>query len=100
MDIVFTEFFVHIFIVHAPDTIFILDQRTENYVKAIVSEAVGKADISGAVEKDFISWRRKRGKGGDHTAENTVFVADTFFCKTCNMVACFVPADDFVKIFL
>ena len=42
----------------------------------------------------------KRGKGGDHAAENTVFVADTFFCKTCNMVACFVPADDFVKIFL
>ena len=98
MDVVCLKLCIHICIVHAPDTIFILYERAVDDFKTVVRKAAGKADIGRAVQQNSIARCSERRDCGDDASQHTIFIADAFPCQTGDMVSCFLPADDGRKV--
>ena len=75
MDFLSLQLGVHILIVHPPDTVFVLFQRTVDDLVAVVVDAHRKADVGGAVEQYAVTGGRKRGQRRYNAAQNTVLLA-------------------------
>ena len=94
MDVVLLELFVHVGVVHAPHTGFVLYQRAVHDLVAVVLQAEGEADVGGAVQQHRVAGRRKAAKRCQHAAQHAVLVADARFRQAGDAVAGRMPPDD------
>ena len=96
---IFHDFLFHVGKVHSPDTLLVFCQRRVDNVIAVVRQAVGEADIGGAVEQNIVPLGAKHVQCGDHAAQYAVFVADVFRLQAGDAVVVFLPADDGIVVF-
>ncbi len=100
MDLIFNDLLFHIVKIHAPNAVRILHERAVDDVVAVIFQAVRKTNIGGRMQQNIVPARAHYVQRADNAAQHAVFVADAFFGKARNTVACFVPADDGIKIFV
>ena len=93
------DFLFHVGKVHPPDTLLVLCQRGVDNVIAVVRQAVGKADVGGAVTQHVVPLGAKHVQCGGHAAQYAVFVADVFRLQAGDAVVVFLPADDGIVVF-
>ena len=98
MDVMIDDLLFHIFEIHAPDAIFIMNQRTVDNVVAIVFNDMRKTDIGRAVQEHIVAARTEHIQRTDNTSEHTVFVSDVFFGEIGDAFPGAVPAYDRIVI--
>ena len=100
MNMVFFDPALHVFVVHTPDSVFILHKGTQLGSPSVILQHMGEADVSGAVQQEFFTGSRESLHGGGHTAQHSVLVADVLPGQPFHAVSKPVPADDGIIIFL
>ena len=96
---VFHDFLLHIFIVHAPDAVLNHQGAVDNVV-AIVPQGVGKAHIGGAVDKHIVAPGAHDIQGRHHAAQHAVGIEDVLRCHSLHAVVPPVPGYDTFEVFL
>ena len=99
MDVLFGQMLLHVGVVHPPDVGFVLHQRGVDDVITVVGQAVGEADVGGAVHQHLIAPGADAVQRADDAAQNAVLVADGLGGQAGDAVAHRLPADDGVIIF-
>ena len=100
MDMLFFQLPLHIFKIHAPDSLFILHKRTVDNVISRIYQTACKADISRRMHQHMISFGTKYSQCTKDTPKHTIFVSDTFFRQTTRTMPRFLPFYNRFKIFL
>ena len=100
MDVLLLQAALHVRKVHAPDVCFVFYQGRVDDLIAVVFQAMGKANVGGAVEEYLVTPGTDTVQGADNAAQNPVFIADVLFGKALNAVAGALPADDGIVVFL
>lgn len=98
MDVLFLQVLFHIGEIHPPDAVLILHQRGVDGLVAVVLQALGEADVGGAVDQHFVAPGADAVQRTDDAAQHTVLVADVLRLQAGDAVAGLVPADDAVKV--
>jgi len=98
MDVFFLQVLFHIGEIHPPDAVLILHQRGVDGLVAVVLQALGEADVGGAVDQHFVAPGADAVQRTDDAAQHTVLVADVLRLQAGDAVAGLVPADDAVKV--
>ena len=98
VDMVLLEPAVHILVIHAPYARVVLDQGAVDDAVAVALKALGKADVGGGVEQHAAALGAEYVQGADHTAQNTVFVADVLPLEVRRAVAAPLPVEDGVEV--
>ena len=99
VDVLLLQAALHVRKVHAPDICFVFYQGRVDDLIAVVFQAMGKANVGGAVEEHLVTPGADAVQGADNAAEDAVFIADVLFGKALNAVAGALPADDGIVVF-
>ena len=99
VDVLLLQAALHVRKVHAPDICLVFYQGRVDDLIAVVFQAMGKANVGGAVEEHLVTPGADAVQGAVNAAENPVFIADVLFGKALNAVAGALPADDGIVVF-
>ena len=66
---------------------------------AVIFQAVGEANVGGAVQQHIVAPGAEHIQRADHAAQHTVFIADVLRPQAGYAVAGFLPADDAAVVF-
>ena len=100
MDVIPADLLLHILVIHAPDPLFIPDQRTVNDVETVVFQCGGESHISGRVNQHIIPRAAENPKCADHAPQHAVLITDMLLLQTRYVVSVLLPPDDAPVILL
>ena len=100
VDLVVHDLLLHIGEVHPPDAFLVDIEGGVDDVVAVVFQSVGEANVGGGVEQHIIAPGAEHVQSADHTAQDTVGIADVLGLQAFHTVAELVPADDGIVVFL
>ena len=97
---IFTDLPLHIFIVHAPESVLILLQITVHRPPALADDVTNEAHIIGPVQKNFVAGLRQHIDRARDKSVHAVFISDIFSGETCHMVPLLLPPDDGIVVYI
>ena len=100
MDIFFRKLSFHILKIHSPAARVVLYKRAQHDVIPVIFQGFGEPDVSRGVQQNLVAFGTKYIQGAEHTAEYAVFIADALLRQPLYAVACFLPSDDGIIIFV
>ena len=98
MDVFLGQVLFHVGKVHPPHAVLVLHQRGVDDIVAVVFQAAGKADVSGAVHQHLVAPGADAVQGADHAAQHAVLIADVLLFQSGHAVAPGLPLDDGVVV--
>ena len=94
MNLMLLNFFIHIFIIHSPDSFFIPFQFTVDNLITGTANTSCKPDVSWAMHKNAIPRTGKCIESREQAAQNAIFISYAFLSKSSHLMPCFVPVND------